>query len=82
MYLDAHILEICITVEDLLPSGHPHMVFTDRSSVHQLLSHIFMLDLDVLHYPSLHDLNMVEHLLTMFYVHNKQEIEDKVTYNC
>ena len=27
LYLDAHILDICITLEDLLQSGYLHIVF-------------------------------------------------------
>ena len=46
LYLDLHILEICVKLEDLLQLGHPHMVFLEQVSFHKLLSHIFILDFD------------------------------------
>ena len=39
-YLDAHILDICATLEDL------HMKFSEQLSYHKLLTHIFMLHFD------------------------------------
>ena len=77
LYLDAHILDICATLEDPLQAGHLHMVFSDQLSFHKLLSHILTLDLDTSQYPAFHDLiNNVENSYAIF-VCDTEEKKDK-----
>ena len=67
LYLDAHILYIYDTLEDLL---HLHAVFTYQPSFHKLLTYIFKLDPDISPYPAMHDLiNSIENSDDIF-VHN------------
>ena len=56
LYLDAHILDIYVTLEDLLEVGHLHIVFTLHLSFHKLLTDIFMIDLNMSQCPAVHDL--------------------------
>ena len=51
-----HILHISAMLEDLLKTGHLYIVFLNQPSFHKLLMHTFMLGLDMLQYPALHDL--------------------------
>ena len=48
LYLDAHILHICATLQDLLEAGHLHTVYSDYLSFQKLFTQSFWLDLDTL----------------------------------
>ena len=75
-YLEAHNLDICATLDALSQQCHSHMVFTDQLSFHKLLIHIFTLDLDIVQYPTLHDLiNSTEDLKNIFQLFGMQENE-------
>ena len=43
-------------MEDLIQSDDPHMDFTNEPSFHNLVTHIFTLNLNITHYLALHDL--------------------------
>ena len=79
LYLDAHILDICITFKDPLQAGHPYILFTSWPSFHKLLIHFFyirMLDLGILQYPALPAfINSKEKLDNVFDVHDTQDHE-------
>ena len=42
LYLDAHILDVCDTLDDLLWVDHLHIVFSDQPSFHKALTHVLM----------------------------------------
>ena len=61
LYLDAHILDTCTTLEQLLQSGQLYTIFSDQQTLCKLLTLIHTLDEDTLHYPTSHDLiNIME----------------------
>ena len=41
LYHNAHILDMCATLKDLLQAGHPYIVFSQQLSFYKLLTHIF-----------------------------------------
>ena len=78
LYLDALILYLFTTIEDLLQADHPHTVFTDQASFHKLFINIFMLDFNASQYQALHKvINNTSYSDNIFAMHDTKDHEDE-----